>query len=92
MGRRGGYYHSAESFDHDLCRDRLREIGFRVIFVERLPHHPVWEICLRGNLTAQTYLLVTKPMSKANACAPEARGAVCFGSWANGSRRLDRSP
>jgi len=54
-----------------LWRDRLREIGFYVISVERLPHHPVWEIRLRGSLAAQTYLLVTKPVPKANALADD---------------------
>jgi hypothetical protein len=54
-----------------LWREPLGQIGFRVIAVERLPHHPVWEIRLRGTLTTQAYLLVTKPMTKARSAATD---------------------
>ena len=65
----GAYYHSGDFFYHELWRERLRQIGFRVISVERGPHHPVWHIKLFGTLAAQAYLLVAKPMSKRNARA-----------------------
>ncbi len=71
MRRCGAYYHSGRFHFHELWRDRLREIGFYVISIERLPHHPVWEIRLRGSLAVQTYLLVTKPVPKAHASAPD---------------------
>ncbi len=71
LRRCGAYYHSSDLFYHELWRDRLREIGFYVISVERMPHHPVWEIRLRGSLTAQTYLLVTKRVPQAHACADD---------------------
>ncbi len=71
MCRCGAYYHSADMFYQELWRDRLSEIGFYVISVERMPHHPVWEIRLRGSLAAQTYLLVTRPVPKAHALADD---------------------
>jgi hypothetical protein len=71
LRRCGAYYHPAELFYQELWRDRLGEIGFYVISVERMPHHPVWEIRLRGSLAAQTYLLVTKPIPKPHACADD---------------------
>ncbi len=71
MRQCGAYYHSGRFHFHELWRDRLREIGFHVISVERMPHHPVWEIRLRGSLAAQTYLLVTRPVPKALACADD---------------------
>jgi len=40
---------------------RLANIGLRVISIERLPYHPVWHVRLRGNLSAQIYLLVGTP-------------------------------
>ena len=67
LRRCGAYYHPADLFYHELWRDRLREIGFSVISVERLPHHPVWEIRLRGSLAAQAHLLLTRPVPKAHA-------------------------
>src|SRR5262245_14492518 len=71
MRQAGTYFHPADFFYHELWRDRLREIGFPVISIERLPHHPVWRIRLRGTLAAQTFLLITKPMPKRNAWATD---------------------
>ncbi len=59
----GTYYHSAEFFYQELWRQRLLNIGWRVLAVERLPYHPVWDIRLRGTLAAQVYLLLSKPVA-----------------------------
>ena len=71
MRKCGTYYHSAAFFYHEMWRERLRQLGFHVAFIERLPEHPVWRIRLRGSLTAQTYLLLTKPMTKLRAAAKD---------------------
>jgi hypothetical protein len=71
MLKAGAYFHPADFFYHELWRDHLREIGFRVISVERLRHHPLWRIRLRATLAAQTFLLITRPMPKKNACATD---------------------
>jgi hypothetical protein len=69
MRKCGTYYHSADFFYHELWRDRLRQIGFRVIYIERIPQLPCWRIRLCGSLAVQAYLLVTKPMTKARAAS-----------------------
>src|SRR5215472_15208729 len=61
LRRCGVYYHSADLFYHEPWKQHLTHLGFRVLKVERLPSHPVWSIRLVGNLTTQTYLLVSKP-------------------------------
>jgi hypothetical protein len=38
----------------------LAALGFRVISIERLEEHPVWNIRFKGNLEAQTNLLLGK--------------------------------
>lgn len=60
----GSYYHRADLFYQELWKQRLIHMGFRVISVEKLDLHDVWDIRLRGSLTAQAYLLVSKPISK----------------------------
>ena len=60
LRRCGAYYHSADLFYQELWRQQLRHLGFRVLKVERLPYHPVWDIRLCGNLSTQTYLLVSQ--------------------------------
>lgn len=69
MRKCGTYYHSADFFYHELWRNRLHAIGFHVLFVERTLEHPCWRIRLRGSLTVQTYLLMTKPMTKVRAAS-----------------------
>jgi hypothetical protein len=64
LRRCGAYYHSANLFYQELWKQRLVPIGFRILLVEKLPYHHVWHIRLCGSLTAQTYLLVTKPVPK----------------------------
>lgn len=71
MRQAGAYVHSVELFYQELWRDRLAQIGFRVISVERIERHPVWDIHLCGNLTVQAYFLVSKPMPKRNAKAKD---------------------
>jgi hypothetical protein len=61
LRRCGAYYHSADLFYHELWKQRLANIGLRVLSIERLPYHPVWDIRLRCTLSAQMYLLVSKP-------------------------------
>ena len=61
----GAYYLPPDLFYQRLWRQRLQQIGFGVISVERLPHHPVWDIRLRGNLATQLHLLLSKPMASA---------------------------
>ena len=63
--RRGGaYYQSGKLFYQRLWRQELIRIGFRVISVEKIIHHHLWEIRLGGTLTAQTYLLLSTPGGK----------------------------
>ena len=64
MLKAGRYFQPADLSYQRCWRDRLRQIGFSVMSVERLPEHPVWDIRLRGTLAAQTYLLVSKPAKK----------------------------
>ena len=64
MRRCGTYYHSADFFYHELWKDRLRQAGFRVITINKIECHHVWDIRLCGTLSAQCYLLLTKPVPK----------------------------
>jgi hypothetical protein len=54
------YYESGQYFYHHRLQERLADLGLRVISIERFEAHPVWEIKVRGNLDAQTKLLVGK--------------------------------
>src|SRR5260370_42662337 len=58
LRRCGAYYHSADLFYQELWKQRLINIGFRVMLVEKFPYHHVWEIRVCGSLTAQSYLLL----------------------------------
>ena|SRR6266567_7305088 len=49
------------TFYHRQLRQRFREIGFRLISIERLETHPVWRIKLRGSLRTQADLLISQP-------------------------------
>lgn len=69
--RCGSYYHSGDLFFQELWKQHMVNIGFRVLYVEKLPYHHVWDIRLCGNLTAQTYLLVSKPVAKKHSWSPE---------------------
>ncbi len=58
----GGYYRSGELFYQRLWKDSLIRLGFRVISVEKLDCHHLWDLRLRGTLTAQSYLLLSTPV------------------------------
>jgi hypothetical protein len=60
LRRCGAYYHSAAFFYQELWRDHLRQIGFRVLSIEKLPYHEVWDIRVCIKLCSQIYLLVSK--------------------------------
>src|SRR5437870_3545932 len=64
LHRSGLYYRSADLFYQQLWKQRLANIGLRVTSVERLEHHPVWDIRFYADLAAQTYLLVSKAVPK----------------------------
>jgi hypothetical protein len=64
LRRCGAYYHSADLFYHELWKQQLVSIGLRVLYIEKLPCHHVWDIRVCGSLNAQTYLLVSKPVPK----------------------------
>jgi hypothetical protein len=64
LRRCGAYYHSADLFYQELWKQRLVNIGLRVLRVEKLKWHHVWDLRVCCNLTAQTYLLVSKPVPK----------------------------
>jgi len=58
----GRYYQAGDLIYHRLWREKFRQLGFRVIAVEKLDCHHVWDIRLRGSLSAQSYLLLSKPV------------------------------
>jgi hypothetical protein len=60
----GAYYLSGDWFYHQLWYQRLSQIGFRVISIQKMPYHELWDIRLYGTLTSQSYLLLTKPVPK----------------------------
>ena len=62
LTRYGRYRTTGALFYHRQLRQRLAEIGFRVITIERLATHPVWRIRLKANLTAQANLLRGQPV------------------------------
>jgi hypothetical protein len=62
LRRCGAYYHPPDLFYHELWKQRLVNIGFRVLSVEKLPYHHVWDMRVCGGLETQTYLLVSKPV------------------------------
>jgi len=63
--RRCGIHHqSADLLYQRLWHERLSQIGFRVTSATKKPYHHVWIIGMYGTLTAQSYLLMTKPVAK----------------------------
>jgi hypothetical protein len=71
LNRCGAYYHRANLFYQELWNQRLCQIGFRVVSVQKLPCHHLWDIRLYGTLTAQSYLLLVKPVAKPHAWAKD---------------------
>lgn len=60
----GAYYHVSDLFYHELLRERLVSIGFRVVKIEKLWLHHVYDVRVFTSLAAQMYLLVTRPVPK----------------------------
>ena len=60
----GAYYQSGDLFYQRLWYQRLSQIGFRVISVQKTPHHELWDMRAYGTLTSESYLLLTKPVTK----------------------------
>src|SRR3974390_735758 len=71
LRRCGAYYQSGDLFYQRLWSQRLSHIGFRVISVEKLPYHELWDIRCYGTLAAQSFLLLTIPVSKPFLCAKD---------------------
>ena len=60
LAKYGRHVEPGRLFYHLRLQERLTALGFRVISIERLEEHPVWNIRIRGNLDAQTNLLLGK--------------------------------
>jgi hypothetical protein len=67
----GAYYHAPDLFYQELWKQRLNQIGLRVLSVEKMPYHEVWDIRVCMKLASQTYLLLSKPMPNQNAGSQE---------------------
>lgn len=67
----GAYYQSGDLFYQRLWHQLLGHIGLRVISVEKLQYHDLWDIRCYGTLATQSYLLLTIPVSKPNLCAKD---------------------
>jgi hypothetical protein len=63
LAKYGRFVESGQFFYHYRLHERLTALGVRVISVERLDTHPVWNIRFKGNLDAQTKLLLGKSYS-----------------------------
>ena len=61
FARFGRYRAPRGTFYHRQLRERLTEIGFKVLSIERLDSHPLWRIRLNGSLKARAHLLVSQP-------------------------------
>ena len=61
FARYGRYRAPAGTFYHRQLWDRLTEIGFKVLSVERVDSHPLWRIRLKGSLKVQAHLLISQP-------------------------------
>lgn len=60
----GAYYQSGDLFYQRLWYQHLGNMGFRVIAVTKLSYHELWDIRCYGTLVAQSYLLLSIPVSK----------------------------
>jgi hypothetical protein len=60
LAKYGRHVEPGHLFYHLRLQERLSALGFRVISIERLAEHPVWNIRIRGSLEAQTNLLLGK--------------------------------
>ncbi len=66
LRRWGAYYESADLFYQKLWKQRLAQAGFRVMAVEKMSYHQVWDIRCYGTRAAQSYLLMSLPVTKVN--------------------------
>ena len=57
----GRYYRSAALFYQELWHERVQQIGFHVISVEKLDAHEMWVIRIRITASAQLHLLAARP-------------------------------
>jgi hypothetical protein len=64
MRRAGRYYEAGQFLYHKFLRNELVQMGFRVVLIEKLDHHPVWHIRLRITARAQNFLLLSRPLAK----------------------------
>ena len=58
LAKFGRFREPGQFFYHHRLTERLASLGFRVISIERLEEHPVWNIRFKGSLEAQTNLLL----------------------------------
>jgi hypothetical protein len=61
FARFGRFRAPSGTFYHRQLRDRLTEIGFQVLSVERVDSHPLWRIRLKASLKVQAHLLISQP-------------------------------
>ena len=71
LRRCGAYYQSGDLFYQRLWYQRLSQIGFRVTSVQKKTYHQLWDLRMYGSLTAESYLLVTRPVSKRHLSAKD---------------------
>lgn len=64
MQKAGQYFESGQFIFHKFLRNELVRLGFRVVSIERIEHHPVWHIRVRCTATAQNFLLISRPLAK----------------------------
>ena len=60
LAKYGKFREPEQFFYHYRLNERLAALGFRVISIERLDTHPVWNVRFRGSLEAQSQLLLDK--------------------------------
>lgn len=71
LRRCGVYYQSGDFFYQRLWHQCLTCIGLRVISVTKSELHQIWDIKCYMTLAAQSYLLMTIPVSKPFLCAQD---------------------
>lgn len=62
--RRCAYYESGDLFYQRLWHQRLNQIGLRMISVQKLTYHELWDIRCYDTLSAQSHLLLSVSVSK----------------------------
>ena len=54
-----------------LWKQHFNNLGFRVILIEKFDCHELWRVRLRRSLSAQSYLLLSKPVPAKWANSPD---------------------